>query len=103
MCEQCTKWVHTECEVKAGNTDLIEVNEETVYYCITCRKTKKNQKLKDESPMRNQDNSFQASQNKEDSATAAKDLLLLKKEELSHDSEEGHIEKYPTTESNSGS
>lgn len=72
MCEQCSKWNHTECEIKAGNTDLIELKEEAIYFCVTCRKTKKNPKMKEGSPSRNQDHSFLA-QLKDESTTGSKD------------------------------
>lgn len=28
MCEACSKWVHTECEIKAGNSALEEMKDE---------------------------------------------------------------------------
>lgn len=45
QCEQCEKWVHTECEVQNGYLNLPSlVNQDDSlgfqYFCITCRAKK---------------------------------------------------------------
>ncbi len=96
MCEQCNKWVHTDCEVQNGYTDLGQLLEQDSalgfqYFCICCRAKKQN------SPNNKYDTSTPPIFKKIDLCNLA--LQSLDKEEYSDDLEDPQLAKLATSES----
>ena len=94
QCEQCEKWVHTECEVQNGYTKLEEwLGQEDKlgfqYFCISCRKKS--------SPNNKYDSSTPTTFKKVDLSRLA--LTNFDKEEYSDDCEDPQLAKLTASES----
>jgi hypothetical protein len=98
QCETCCKWVHTDCEVQNGYTNLCELvaQDESLgfqYFCISCRKKQSN------SPNNKYDSSTTPTSISKKLDLTKLALQSIDRGDYSDDLEDPHLAKLTTSES----